>query len=188
MVDRVELVFRDQPLEMRNLDRDDALRRPRGRAMPATKSLSCGTCARTLLAAIKSAWPCSATTCLAVSVLKNAVSVGNAPGASRLRHVGGRLDTKHPLTEREKMLQEIAVVAAELDDEAVWPKIEPRLHHFAIALGVCHPARRVGREISIFGEDVRRTHELGQLHEPACIANADMEGIIGLRLTELLRR
>ena len=47
---------------------------------------------------------------------------GDAAGASRFRHVGGGLDTKHPLTELEKMLQEVAVVAAELDDEAVRPE------------------------------------------------------------------
>ena len=86
------------------------------------------------------------------------------------------------------MLQEVAVVAAELDDEAFRLKVEPRLHHFAVALGVRYPARRVGREISIFGEDVGGTHELGQLHEPTCIANADMQRVIGLRLAKLRRR
>ena len=109
----------------------------------------------------------------------------DAPGASRLGHVGGGLDTEHPLTELDEMLQQVAVVAAELDDEAVRPKIEPRLHRLAVALGVRHPARRVGGEIGIFGEDVGGAHELGQLHEPTGIANPDVERVIGLRLAEL---
>ena len=65
------------------------------------------------------------------------------------------------------------------------PKIEPGLHQLAIALGVRHPARRVRGEIGVFGEDVGGTYELGQLREPACIADANMEGIIGLRLAKL---
>ena len=67
----------------------------------------------------------------------------DAPGASRLRHVGGGLDTEHPLPELEKMLQEVAIVTAQLDHETFRSKAEPRLHHFAVALGVGHPTRRV---------------------------------------------
>ena len=48
------------------------------------------------------------------------------------------------------------------------------------------PARRIGGETRVFGEDVRRTYELRQLDKPAPIAKPDMEGIRGLRLPELL--
>ena len=51
----------------------------------------------------------------------------DALGASRLRHIGGGFNTKHPLTRVEKMLQKIAIVAAKLDDEAVWLKIQRAL-------------------------------------------------------------
>ena len=99
---------------------------------------------------------------------------GDALGASGLRHVGGGLDAKHALTQGKEMLQEIAVIAAEFDDEAVRLKIEPRLHPFAVAFRVRDPARRVGGEICVFGEDMRRAHKLWELHQPARIANPDV--------------
>ena len=111
---------------------------------------------------------------------------GHAPGGCGLRHIGGGLDAKDPLTEREKMLQEIAVIAAQLDDEIVGAKVEARSNHLAIALRMRHPTRRIRREIRVFREDMRRTYELGELHQPTGVANADMERVIALSHAELL--
>ena len=76
VIDRVELVLGDQALEMRNLDGDDALRRQEKRHAGDEVVELAELAPSTLLAAIKSAWPCSATISRAVSVLKKAVRVG----------------------------------------------------------------------------------------------------------------
>jgi hypothetical protein len=48
------------------------------------------------------------------------------------------------------------------------------------------PALRVGGEVSIIGKDVFRAFELFQLDQKAAMANAGMERIKGLGLTQLL--
>ena len=90
--------------------------------MPATKSLRSGTCASTLLPMMRSARLPSATSRSASVVPKNSTSVGTSLPARDLGDVGGRLDAEHRHAERQEVLQQIAVVAGELDDEAVGPE------------------------------------------------------------------
>ena len=51
----------------------------------------------------------------------------DALGERDLGHVGGRLDAEHGHAERQEVLQQIAVVAGQLDDQAVRPEPEPLL-------------------------------------------------------------
>lgn len=71
VIDRVELDAFDQPQEVRKLEGSDAVRLQRI-AKPLTKSAISGTCASTLLAAVRSARTPRATSALAVSRPKKA--------------------------------------------------------------------------------------------------------------------
>ena len=84
------------------------------------------------------------------------------------------------------MLQQIAVIAAQFDDEAFRSEPEPALDHFAVAPGMRHPSRRIGREIGVFGENVRRADELRKLNQPAGMANPGVERVIALWRVELV--
>ena len=84
------------------------------------------------------------------------------------------------------MLQQIAVIAAEFDDEAFRSEPEPALDHFAVAHGMRHPSRRIGGEIGVFGENVRRADEFRKLHQPAGMANPGVERVIALGRVELV--
>ena len=118
--------------------------------MPPTKSLMSGTWASTLLPAMRSAaWP-------AADHL-----VGQCPPEERHPRryaqldglgsdVGRRLDAQHRHAHGQEMLQQIAVVAGELDHEAVAVQPEPFAHGHAVAPRMLDPAGGIGREVGIF--------------------------------------
>ena len=87
--------------------------------MPATKSLRSGTCASTLLPMIRSARLPSATSRSASVGAEELHQRRHVAPAGGLGHVGGRLDAQHRHAQRQEVLQQVAVVAGELDDEAV---------------------------------------------------------------------
>ena len=89
--------------------------------MPATKPLRSGTCAITLLAMMTSARLPSATRRSASSMPKNSRRVGTptASAASAWSGAGSMPSTGTPRS--TKLLQQVAVVAGDLDDEAVGP-------------------------------------------------------------------
>ena len=125
MVDGVELVLGHQPLEVRELQRDDALAASAARAMPPTKSLRSGTWASTLLPTMRSAGLAFGDQLLGeldaeeLDPRRHALA-RSAPAATLAR----RLDAEHRHAERQEMLQQIAVVAGELDHEAVRAQAE----------------------------------------------------------------
>jgi hypothetical protein len=86
------------------------------------------------------------------------------------------------------MLQQVAVVARQLDRQAVWPEVEPLGDHGAVGLGVGDPGRRVRGEVGVFPEDVLRAHVLAQLDEKACPAHERVERKVRLHRIELLGR
>src|SRR5262245_66649964 len=84
------------------------------------------------------------------------------------------------------MLQQITVIAAQFDDEAFRSKPEPAFDRFAVAPGMRHPSRRIGREIGVFGENVRWTDELRKLNQPAGMTNSGVERVIALWRVQLV--
>ena len=98
---------------------------------------------------------------------KNSTRRRNALVERDLGDVGGRLDAEHGHAERQEMLQQIAVVARQLDHQAVRPEPEPLRDHLAVGLGVRDPAGRVGGEVGVLAEDVLRAHVLLELHQEA---------------------
>jgi len=120
MVNRVELDMLDEFQKMRELD----VTVPVGFksvAMPATKSLSLGTCARTLLPMIRSARRPSAASRRARGSPKNSTSVGTR--SSRPHAPPCRMDRCPARDARvDEVLQKIAVVAGELHYQAARPR------------------------------------------------------------------
>ena len=120
VVDRVELVALKEPDEVGN----SRVATPSGASsvrIPATKSLRSGTWARTLLPITRSARRSSRTNCPASSSPKNSVRVGTcfATAAAATFRAGSILERwDSPLDE---VLQQVAVVTRQLDDEALEP-------------------------------------------------------------------
>ena len=104
----------------------------------------------------------------------------NACLSRRLRHIGGGLDAKHRHAEGNEMLQQIAVIASELDHEAFRSEPEAALDHLAIAASIRYPGRRIRREIGVFGDNVLRADEFGKLNQPAGVANPDVKRVLDL--------
>ena len=104
----------------------------------------------------------------------------------RLRDVQRRLDAEHRDALRQEVLQEVAVVGRDLDDEALGSEPEPIGHLVDVAAGVLDPRVRVGGEVRVLGEDVLGGHELRDLDEPAALARANVQRVEGLALLELL--
>jgi hypothetical protein len=67
---------------------------------------------------------------------------GDTPLAGRLGHVRRRLDPQAWDSPGHGVLEEVAVVRRDLDDEAFRPQCEPLGHDVDVAAGMVHP--RVG--------------------------------------------
>ena len=63
----------------------------------------------------------------------------DAPGAGRLGHVRGRLDAEHRDALGLEVLEQVAVVARHLGDQAVRGQTQPLDHRLRVALRVRHP-------------------------------------------------
>ena len=68
---------------------------------------------------------------------------------------------------RHEVLEQVAVVAGELDDEARAPSPRRRDRHADVVLGVLQPGVGVGGEIGVLGEDLLRADVLLELDEEA---------------------
>ena len=64
---------------------------------------------------------------------------GYASGDCDLRDIGGRLDAQHGNALRDEVLQQVAVVARELDHEAGLIEAEAGHDHVRVRLGVLDP-------------------------------------------------
>ena len=102
--------------------------------------------------------------------------------------VGRRLDAQHRHAHGQEMLQQIAVVAGELDHEAVTVQPEAFAHGHAVAPRMLDPAGGIGREVGILpAKDLLGTDIFAQLHEPALIADQHAQWVESLGLVQLAR-
>ena len=143
MVDSVELIFGDQALEMRHLDGDDAFGRQEmrhaGDEIVELRHLRQHIVGHDQIGAVTFSHHLRRS-----FGAEKGVERRNAGLPRRLGNIGSRLDAEHRHAEADKMLQQIAVIAAELDNEAFRAKPEPAFDHFAIAAGMRHPGGRIG--------------------------------------------
>ena len=187
MVDGVELVLGDQPLEVRELERDHALGREQARHA-GDEVVEVGHLGEHVVADDQVGLPALGAQRLGERDAEELDPGRDALGERDLGHVGGGLDAEHGHAERQEMLQQIAVVARQLDHQAVRPEPEALRDHRAVGLGVGDPAGRVGREIGVFAEDVLRAHVLAELDQEAAAAHQRMEREVRLHRVELLGR
>ena len=151
--------------------------------MPATKPFRSGTCASTLLAWITSARVAFARPARSASLGRRTRSASGS-GAARAppprcsRPARSRAPARRPPV----VLQQVAVVAGDLDDQAVAVR--------AAALRASAAARsrgvrdhRVGerREVDVVAEQLLGRHRLGDLHQAARGQNARVERVARLR-------
>ena len=106
---------------MRELDREDAVAARAAPSRPATKSLRSGTCASTLLPTSRSAVPLRGAQARAALAPKNSTTVGTPArlGDRATLAAGSMPSTGMPRC--DEVLEEIAVVARDLDDLRVGP-------------------------------------------------------------------
>jgi hypothetical protein len=86
----------------------------------------------------------------------------------------------------DEVLQEVAVVAGDLDDEAPRREAEAVHDHVAVGVAVGEPGVGVRREVGVIGTEYRvGQRHVGELDEPAGVAEVDVERVARLRSGEL---
>ena len=111
---------------------------------------------------------------------------GDPPLLGRRRHVGGRLDAQHRDAPLHEVLEEVAVVAGQLDHQAVRSEAEALGGHPHVRLGVPQPAVGVRGEVRVVAEDDLGLLELLELDEEAVLAHPGVQRIEHLSLSQLL--
>ena len=111
---------------------------------------------------------------------------GDPSFGGHLGHVAGRLDPEHRDPPGDEVLQQVAVVAGQLDDQALGAQPEPLGGQVGVVAGVAHPGVGVGREVGVLGEDRLRGHVPLQLHQPALLADVGPQRVERLHLVELV--
>ena len=101
----------------------------------------------------------------------------DALGDGGLGDVAGWLNAEHRDTCRDEVLQQVAVVARDLGDEAVGSQAKRGGHLIRVPLGVGDPRVGVRREVRVLGEDVLASHVRGELDEQALLAKQDVQRI-----------
>ncbi len=107
-------------------------------------------------------------------------------GASRRYGTGSRVDAQHRDAPGVVVLQQVAVVAGELDDQALGPQSALRHALLHIARGMPQQRVRERREIRVVGaEQLLGRHGLQDLHECAAGTESHIQRITSLYLGEL---
>ena len=184
----IEKVFVVYGIELNFLDkleqvRDLAVRTPvsfNNIFMPAITPLMSGTWASTLLAIMKSADRSRARSSRAVSTPKKR-TYGARRSARGFSHVLGWIDAQHRDAERQEMLEEIAVIAGDLDHLACRTQMEPFAGDVDVTARLVEPSlsnRR--REICILRENVLRVQVRIMLDEQAIGTDLGVQRIFRL--------
>ena len=154
--------------------------------MPATKSLIAGTWARTLFAAIRSARLPSATSLLASSTPKKSTMVSTPRSRGRLGDVRSRIDSERGNGSLDEVLEQVAVVRGELDDQAAAVEPEAVDHRLAVDACMLDPGVGKGGEVCVLPEDLLSGDVCLELHEQAVVADAHVQRIEVLDAVELV--
>ena len=155
------------------------------RRSPSTKSWAFGTWASTLLPTIRSAVrPCSSSSRASRSPKKSTtVSIPRSFAAAATLAAGSIPSVRHPSGLEE--LEQVAVVAGDLDDLARAVEFETLGDQLDVASRVLDPGIGVGREVGVVTEDLPGRREHRQLHQQAFLTDADVEGVEPLALVQL---
>ena len=155
---------------------------------PSTKSFRSGTCARTLLPRTKSAQATFACEIRGKSRAEKANQSRHAFLDRYLGHICGRLNAQHWHLVTDEILQQVAVIARDFYDEALFVQTKPLPHALAVSFAVLKPRIRIGREIRVVAENLFCALVLIELHQEAALANINVQRIIHLGPVKVRRR
>jgi len=187
VVDGVELVAFDQALQMRELERHGS-RRLKQRADPGDERVQIRNLREHVVAQDEiglAALQDELDRELAPEELDQRL---DAPGRGRLSDIGRGLDAQRRDALLDEVLEQVAVVAPELDDEALGPEREPVGDHRDVVLRVLEPRRGERREVGVLGEDAIGSDVLVELHEEAVGAHPNVKRIERLHSVERVGR
>jgi hypothetical protein len=180
---QIELVARDRPLEVRELQRGDAVRREQA-PDAGDEVVEVADLREDVVADQEICSPAGGHQFRRESAAEECGPRWHA--LRRGRHIGGRLDAEHRQAQRQDWLQQAAIIATGLDHQRTGAEIEPLPHRLAGDSGMPHPAVRERGEIGEFVEARAGRHVLPKLHELACFAGQDVQREKGFRLIELV--
>ncbi len=185
VIDRVELVLLDEAQQMRELEGGDAARAQQDRH--ARQEVVEVGHLRQHVVADDEIGEHAAVDELARRVLVEEACQGrHAARFRRLGHVLGRVDAEHGVALLDEELQQVAVIAGELDDTAVARQLEALDRHVDIAPRMRQPRLGIGREIGVFVEDVLGRHVFLYLRQEARAAHHHLERIERLHRVDLV--
>src|SRR4051794_16979202 len=142
MIDRVELIFIDQSLKMRELKRDDALgRKEFGHS--GGEVVEIGNLGENIVADDEiGPAPLGDETSSQIEA-EECDERRNILGTRRLGDIGGGLDAGNRNAEGQKVLKQVSIIAGDLKDLAIGPKAEPLLNYVAVLARMLYPGGRV---------------------------------------------
>ncbi len=111
---------------------------------------------------------------------------GDPPFHRHLGDVGGRLDAEAGNLRRDRVLQQVPIVAGYLKHEAGAAEVEPRDHRVHVPLGMLDPAVGVRAEVGVVGKDRFAAHIFMELHQPALIADVGVQRVERLHRVQLV--
>ena len=185
VVDRIELVARDQSRKVRKLHRDDAA----GREQPlhaGDKVVEVRHVREDIVSQQK-----VGTTLLRRDRLRRAAAEEgharrNSLGFGRVGDVGCRLDAEHRHAPGHEVLQQVAVVAGDLHHHGRARQREALRNLLDIEAGMFDPACGKRRKVRVLGEDLVRRHVLLQLNQEARLANIGVQRVERLHQVQLI--
>ena len=177
VVDRVELVLRDQVEQVGELERDHAVGLERD-AQAADEIVDARHVGEDVVAEEKVGRRAVGGELLRGLHAEELHEARDLPFlAGDLRDVRRGLDAEHRDAPGLEMLQQVAVVARDLDHLRLRPKAEPLDHHLAVAPRVLDPAARVAAEVEVVAEDRVGRLELLELAQQARVAHPHLERV-----------
>src|SRR5215813_5482159 len=101
------------------------------------------------------------------------------------RDIARRFHTEHGDMPSLEELQQVTIVAGDLDDHTFGGEPEALNHFRSVCFDVFQPSRGVGREVGVIVEDLGRRLDGRNLHERAQLADVDLKRIEWLTLREI---
>ena len=96
------------------------------------------------------------------------------------------LDAEYRYTGSDKVLQQVAVVTGDLEDQTSRPKLKRSRINTLYLTCVLHPAVGIGGKVGVFVKDVGRRDIFFQLHQEAALTDPGVQGIERLHVIELM--
>ncbi len=102
------------------------------------------------------------------------------------RDIGGGVDPQHRDRFLHEILQQVAIIAGQLDHQVIRPQFKSLGDHVHVLARVTQPRVGVGGEVSVFRINVVGRHIIAQLHEEALFADQSVQWIKRLHPIELI--